>query len=155
MTLRARARLRRQQAARARTERLKYVNAEQLAYADALQIGLSVGWYFLLATFLLYVLGITSPKVPLAELTSHWSLSSDEYARLVGISNGWGWVELAMHGDYMNFVGIAFLASVTVICYLRLLPISLRSKDYLFSGILLSETLVLLLAASGFLAFGH
>jgi hypothetical protein len=155
MTLRARARLRRQQMTRARNQQLKYVTPEQLAYADVMVRGLAIGRYFLVVTFIFYVLGITTPKVPLSELTSHWSLPADEYSRLVGVGNGWGWIKLAHHGDYMNFIGIAFLASVTVICYFRLLPIALRGKDHLFSAILLLEIVVLLLAASGLLALGH
>jgi hypothetical protein len=154
-TLRARARLRRQQTARARTQRLKYVTREQLAYADVLEIGLSIGRYFLAATFILYVCGITAPKVPLSELTANWSLPAEQYSRLVGVGPGWGWIKLVHYGDYMNFLGIAFLASVTAACYLRLLPISLRSKDHSFSAILLLEILVLFLAASGLLAVGH
>lgn len=155
LPLRARARLRRQHRARARTQRLKYVTPEQLAYADMLEIGLTIGRYFLLGTFILYVFGITVPKVPLSDLPTHWSLPSDEYSRIIGVGSGWDWIKVALYGDYMNFIGIAFFTSVTVFCYLRLLPISLRSKDYLFMAILLLEMLVLLLAASGLLAFGH
>jgi hypothetical protein len=154
-TLRARARLRRQQKARARTQQLKYVTPEQLAYADVLEIGLVIGRYFLAGTFILYVFGFTTPKVPLSELTTNWSMSADQYSSHVGVGTGWGWIKLVHYGDYMNFLGIAFLAGLTVVCYLRLLPISLRGKDYSFSAILLIEIVVLLIAASGLLAVGH
>jgi hypothetical protein len=154
-TLRARARLRRQQRARARTQRLKYVTPEQLAYADVLETGLAFGRYFLAATFALYVFGITAPKVALSELTANWSLPAEQYSRLVGVGAGWDWLRLIHYGDYLNFLGIAFIASVTAACYLRLVPISLRSKDRSFSAILLLEIVVMFLAASGFLALGH
>lgn len=154
-TLRARARLRRQQRARARTQRLKYVTAEQLAYADVLETGLTIGRYFLAATFLLYVFGATNPKVPLSELPANWSLPTEVYSRNVGVGAGWGWLELVHYGDYMNFLGIAFLSSVTLICYMRLLPITLRSKNRPLSTILFLEIILLLFAASGLLAIGH
>jgi hypothetical protein len=154
-TLRARARLRRLQTARARTQRLKYVTREQLAYADVLETGLTIGRYFLAATFLLYVFGITTPKVPLSELTANWSLPAEQYSSLVGVSAGWGWIELVHYGDYMNFLGIAFLGSVTAACYLRMLSLSFRNKDYSFGAIVLAEILVLFLAGSGLLALGH
>jgi hypothetical protein len=154
-TLRARARLRRQQAARARTHRLRYVTNEQLAYADVLENSLIVGRYFLAATFILYVFGIITPKVALSELTANWSLSAEQYSSRIGVGTGWDWIKLVHFGDYMNFLGIAFLASVTIICYFRLLPISLRSKDHSFSTILLLEIVILFLAASGLLAIGH
>lgn len=154
-TLRARARLRRQQKRRARNQQLKYVTAEQLAYADVLEAGLMIGRFFLVGTFILYVLGFTTPKVPLSELTSHWTMAADEYSSRVGVGTGWGWIKLVDHGDYMNFLGIAFLVGLTFICYMRLLPISLRGKNYSFSAILLIEIAVLLIAASGLLAVGH
>jgi hypothetical protein len=155
MTLRARARLRRQQTARARAQQLKYVTREQLAYADVLEVALSFGRYLLTGTFVLYVFGVTSPRVPLSELTGHWSLPAEQYSSLVGFDTGWSWIKLVHYGDYMNFLGIAFLASVTAVCCLRLLPISLRSKDHSFSTILVLQILVLFLAASGLLALGH
>jgi hypothetical protein len=155
MTLRARARLRRQQKARARTLRLKYITPEQLAYADVLETGLAFGRYFLAGTFALYVFGISTPKVPLSELTANWLLPAEQYSRLVGVGSGWDWLRLVHYGDYMNFIGIAFIASVTAACYLRLLPISLRGGNRPFSAILLLEIVVLFLAASGLLALGH
>jgi hypothetical protein len=154
-TLRARARLRRQQTARARTQRLKYVTLEQLAYADILETGIKIGGYCLVVMFVLYVFGVTTPKVPLSDLTTSWSLSAEEYSSRIGVGTGWGWIKLVHYGDYMNFLGIAFLASVTGACYLRLLPISLRSHDFPFSATLLLEVLVLFLAASGLLAIAH
>ena len=154
-TLRARARLRRQQKRRARNLQLKYVTAEQLAYADVLEAGVTIGRFFLVGTFILYVLGFTTPKVPLSELTSHWTMAADEYSRQVGVGTGWGWIKLVYHGDYMNFLGIAFLTGLTLICYMRLVPISLRGKNHSFSAILLVEIAVLLIAASGLLAVGH
>lgn len=154
-TLRARARLRRQQRTRARTQRLKYVTSEQLAYADILEAGLTIGRYFLAVTFLLYVLGITIPRVPLSDLPANWSLPAERYSSLVGVGSGWGWLKLVHYGDYINFLGIAFLASITIICYMRVLPITLRSKNRSLSTILLLEIILLFLAASGLLAVGH
>jgi hypothetical protein len=118
-------------------------------------MGLAIGRYVLAATFTLYVFGITTPKVPLSELTANWSLPAAQYSRLVGVDTGWGWIKLVHYGDYMNFLGIAFLASVTAACYLRLLPISLRSPDHSFSIIVVLEILVLVSAASGLLTIGH
>jgi hypothetical protein len=154
-TLRARARLRRLLMARARTQRLRYVTREQLAYADVLETGLSIGRYFLAGTFILYALGITTPKVLLSELTANWSLPAEQYSSRVGVGTGWSWIKLVHYGDYLTFLGIAFLASVTAVCYLRLLPISLRDKDRSFSMILMLQIFVLLLAGSGLLALGH
>ncbi len=153
--LRARARLRRQQATRAKSQQMKYATPEQLAYADMLDIGLRIGRYLLAGTFILYVFGIAPGKVPLSELPDYWSMPADQYSNLVGIGNGWDWLALVRYGDYMNFLGIAFLSGLTIACYLRVLPFALQRKDFMLGAILMLEVIVLSLAASGLLATGH
>ena len=91
--LRARARLRRQQAMRARNLRLKYATPEQLAYADLLDFGIRIGRYLLAATFILYVFGITPAKIPLSDLPSYWSMAANQYSKLVGVGTGWDWLD--------------------------------------------------------------
>lgn len=153
--LRARARLRRQQAMRARSQQLKYATPEQLAYADLLDTGITIGRYLLAGTFLLYVFGITPAKIPLSELPAYWSIAANRYSNLVGVGTGWGWLALLGYGDYLNFLGIAFLSGLTIAGYLRVLPFSLQRKDFVFGTIVILEVTVLLLAASGLLAIGH
>jgi len=153
--LRARARLRRQQAMRARSQRLKYATPEQLAYADLLDIGIRIGRYLLAGTFILYVFGVSPAKIPLSELPVYWSMAADQYSSLVGVGTGWSWLTLIGYGDYMNFLGIAFLSGLTIACYLRVLPFLLHRKDFVLGTILVFEVIVLSFAASGLLAAGH
>ena len=153
--LRARTRLRRQQAMRSRSQRLKYATPEQLAYADLLDIGTTIGRYLLAITFILYVFGFTPPKIPLSELPSYWSMPAEQYSNLVGVATGWGWLALIGYGDYMNFLGIAFLSGLTIVCYLRVLPFSLHRKDFVLGTVLLLEVMLLSFAASGLLGSGH
>lgn len=150
--LRARARLRRQQATRARNLRLKYATREQLAYADLLEIGIRIGRYLLAGTFVLYVLGITPAKIPLSQLPAYWSMPADRYSNLAGVGTGWDWLTLSGYGDYMNFLGIAFLSGLTIVCYLRVLPFSLQRKDFVSGAMIVLEVIVLSVAASGLLA---
>jgi hypothetical protein len=58
-------------------------------------------------------------------------------------------------GDFLNFVGIAILAGVTIICYLAIVPTLLRKKDRAYLTMAIVEVLVLALAASGILSVGH
>jgi hypothetical protein len=155
MRLLARARLRRQQAMRARNLRLKYATPEQLAYADLLDIGVRIGRYFLAGTFILYVFGVTPTKIPLSELPAYWSMPADQYSRLVGVGTGWDWLTLIGYGDYMNFLGIAFLCGLTIACYLRVLPFSFERKDFVSGAVLVLEVILLSLAASGLQVVGH
>jgi hypothetical protein len=55
----------------------------------------------------------------------------------------------------VNFLGIAFLAGVTIVCYLRIAPILFAKKDPIYGVIALLEVIVLTLAASGLLKGGH
>ena len=153
--LRARARLRRQQAMRTRSQQLKYATPEQLAYADLLDIGIKIGRYILAGTFILYVFGFTPAKIPLSDLPSYWSMAANQYSNLIGIGTGWSWLALIGYGDYMNFLGIAFLCGLTIVCYLRVLPFSLQRKDFVVGTILVLEVVVLSAAASGLLAASH
>jgi hypothetical protein len=155
INIKARARLRRQHTFKARALQLRYVALEQRAYADTLDVGVTIGRYFLAGTFILYVFGFIAPKIPLSELPAYWSMSAHQLSASIGIGTGWSWFSMVGYGDYLNFLGIAFLAGLTIVCYLRVLPFLLHRKDFVFSAILLLEVTVLSLAASGLLTFDH
>lgn len=67
---------------------------------------------------------------------------------------GWAWLKMLSKGDYLNFIGIAFLAGVTILCYMRIIPILFRKKDTVYGILAIIEVLVLVLAASGILKTG-
>lgn len=153
--VKARIRLRRQHRAKLRSQRLRYVSVEQLAYADLLEAGVTIGRIFLALTFLLYVFGIVAPKVALSDLPAYWTLSASDYLQIAGVGSGWGWFMQIDHGDYANFVGIAFLIGLTIVCYLRLLQFSWKYRDSVLITIVALEIFVLALAASGLWAASH
>lgn len=128
---------------------------EQVVYATLLDHSMKIGMAVLAASFLLYVSGVVSPHVPLEQLPNYWTMPAADYLRAAGLGNGWSWLGLVHKGDFLNFVGIAFLSAVTIVCYLRILPYPVRAGDRLFAAVLLAEVAVLLLSASGILAAGH
>ncbi len=129
---------------------------EQLAYARVLDRGMKLGLALLTVTFLLYVLGVMAPHVPVAELPRYWSLPVHEYLKATGTYPGWAWVHALHEGDVVNFVGIVFLAGVTIACYLAVIPLFFRKRDRVYAWIAIVEVAVLALAASGWLrAGGH
>lgn len=67
---------------------------------------------------------------------------------------GWAWLKKLSKGDFLNFLGIAFLSGVTIVCYLRIIPILFRKKDSVYGILAIIEVLVLVLAASGILKSG-
>jgi hypothetical protein len=139
------------------------VNEEQVLYAKILEVGMLVGLVLLLATFALYVSGIIAPAVPVEELPKYWGLSVHEYLETVNenhlhqdrLITGWAWLSVLGKGDYLNFVGIAFLAAVTIVCFLGIIPTLLKKNDKVFATMALVEAVILTLAASGILNVGH
>jgi len=138
-------------------------DADQLLYAGILAKGMYLGLGILLVTFVLYLTGIMQPSIPIEELPRLWTLSAHDYLETVNheflhqphVVDGWRWVALLGAGDFVNFVGIAILAAVTIVCYLGILPSLLRKKDWIYFTIAAAEIVVLVLAAAGIGGGGH
>ncbi len=127
---------------------------EQIAYAGILNIGMWLGLAILVVTFFIYVSGALSCHVPIDDLPKYWSMKSKDFIHICSAPTGWGWTMLVGKGDYLNFVGIASLAGLTVLCYLVILPILVRKKDTPYVVIAILEIAVLALAASGIMKVG-
>jgi len=127
---------------------------EQLAYAAILDKGMKFGLLMLMVTFTVYLTGILTPYLPVRDLPNYWGMPVHDYLAKTGIPHGWSWVGLIGHGDFLNFVGIVFLAGVTIVYYIRIIPILFRKKDTVYAVIAIIEVLVLVLAASGVLKTG-
>jgi hypothetical protein len=127
----------------------------QEIYARWLDIGTKAGFAVSMIGMLVYLSGVVAPFIPMAELTARWRLPVGRFLALTGAPTGWGWVHLLGYGDYLNFAGIALFASLTTVCYLRILPVLLAHRDRLYALIAAAQILVLLAAASGLLnSFG-
>ncbi|MBI5848830.1 MAG: hypothetical protein HZB31_12960 [Nitrospirae bacterium] len=129
---------------------------EQVAYAKLLDIGMKVGLLMLVISFIMYLLGIFTPHIPVNDLPKYWSMPVKDYLKATNIHTGWSWIYMLGKGDFLNFTGIAFLSGITIVCYLRIIPILFRKKDTVYAVLAIIEVLVLTLAASGVLkAGGH
>ena len=129
---------------------------EQLAYAKLLDLGMKLGLLTLVITFIVYVFGIFTPHVAVEELPNYWNLPVKKYLNVLNIHTGWSWLSMIGKGDFLNFIPIVFLAGVTILCYIRIIPILFRKKDTIYAVLAIVEVLVLVLAASGVLkAGGH
>ncbi len=127
---------------------------EQLAYAKLLDYGMKAGLLILVLTFIIYVLGLLPSHIPMDDISKYWSMSVHDYLKVTNIHTGWSWLYMLHRGDFLNFIGIAFLAGITVICYIRIIPIFLKKKDLVYAILAVLESLVLILAASGLLKTG-
>lgn len=125
-----------------------------MAYANVLNIGMWLGLAVLVITFFVYLSGILPSYVPIDDLPKYWSMKVHDYNTVLKAPTGWGWAALVGKGDYLNFIGIAMLSGLTILCYLVIIPILLRKKDMPYVIIAIVEVLVLSLAASGIMKVG-
>ncbi len=136
---------------------------EQILYANILNKGMLIGLVMLLVTFGLYAGGIIKPAIPLDQIQNYWSMPVGEYLEVINHEflhlehppTGWGWVKLVGKGDFLNFVGVAVLSGVTILCYLAIAPGLFRRGDKAYGIMALLEAAILFLAASNLLAVGH
>jgi hypothetical protein len=127
---------------------------EQVAYASVLSILMYIGLGIIVVTFVIYMSGILTSFIPPQEIPNYWGMALKDFNHSFNAPTGWGWLASVGKGDYLNFVGIALLAGVTIVCYLVILPILLRKKDIPYVVIAIVEVAVLALAASGILKSG-
>lgn len=127
------------------------VAPEQIRYANILFWGSWGGIFILVVTFLIYVIGIMRPFIPMEKITQIWSLNVSEYLNQTKAPSGWGWISYCDHGDFLNFIGIATLSGLTIVGFISLVPAYMRMKDIPYLVIAIAEIVVLILAASGIL----
>ncbi|KPK36323.1 MAG: hypothetical protein AMK70_02670 [Nitrospira bacterium SG8_35_1] len=127
---------------------------EQLLYANILNKGMLVGLLGLIVTFIIYGAGILEPKIPLEQVQNYWVMPVSDYLQLSGIHAGWAWLGNLGYGDMLNFLPIAFLSLLTIVCYLAILPGLMRKKDTAYVVLVIIEVVVLVVAASGLLGSG-
>jgi hypothetical protein len=138
------------------------VSEEQLLYARILAAGMYSGLAILLVTFALYLTGLVEPAVPIEALPRYWTVSAKEYLDIVNAEylhrdhplTGWWWLSALAHGDYLNFVGIALLSLITLVCFVGITPSLIRKHDWIYASMAVAEVLILGLAASGLLIVG-
>lgn len=128
---------------------------EQIRYASILEKGMYIGLLILLITFAIYAFGILKPFIPKDKISAYWIMNVHDYLLHAHIKTGWSWLGMLNYADFINFIGIAILAGVTIICYLSIIPILLKNNDKVYAVLAFLEVLVLGLAASGILAVGH
>ncbi len=128
---------------------------EQVIYANILNKGMLVGLITLFITFGIYAFGIMDPYIPVDKISEYWSMGVNDYLQTTKIPNGWGWTGMLQYGDFLNFIGVAILSGITILCYLAIIPTLLKNNDKVYAVIAILEVIVLSLAASGILASGH
>jgi hypothetical protein len=120
-------------------------------YARCLGIGTALAFALIAAELAAYVSGLVAPYVPLQELPALWGLPLKEFLAAARAPSGWGWLALIGQGDYLNFIGIALLASVAGAAYLCAMLRYAARRDRVYAALAAAQLLVLIAAASGLL----
>ena len=127
---------------------------EQIIYANLLIIGVWAGIFILVTTYAIYLTEILPSHVELSLIPKVWGKGVAEYLEITRSPHGWGWVGLLAKGDFLNYLGFALLALMTIFCYLVLVRGYIRQKNWIFTAIAVLEIIVLSVAASGILGSG-
>ncbi len=130
-------------------------SAEQRLYARWLDIGTRIGFGALVLTFLLHAFELVPPGIALEHLPRYWHLPVADFIRMTGAPEGWTWVARLGEGDMLNFIGVAILGLVTIVCYARVLPFFAARREWAFVVICALEIVVLAAAAAGIAGGGH
>ena len=130
------------------------VAEEQIVYANTLNHGVKTGFVIVVICFLIYISGTLAPIIPFSELAGRWGLPVHEFIAKTGSPSGWGWVWMLDRGEALNFFAVAWLSTVTIVCYLRIIPVFIRKGDTIYLIIAVLEVAVMILAASGVLHVG-
>ena len=127
---------------------------EQILYAKILERGMFIGLLILLITFGLYAFGIMDPYIPLDKISNYWGMNVNDYLHHANIKAGWAWTGMLKYGDFINFIGIAILAGVTILCYAAIVPTLWKNNDKVYAVLAILEVIILSVAASGILGAG-
>lgn len=127
---------------------------EQIIYANLLIIGVWSGIAIMVTTYVIYLIGLLPSHVDMSLIPTIWDKSVTEYIEITHSPHGWGWVALLTRGDFLNYIGLALLALMTIFCFLVLLRGYIRQKNWIFAVIAFLEITVLSIAASGILGSG-
>jgi hypothetical protein len=130
----------------------RYASREQLRFARVLGVGARASQVLLVASFLVYVLGIREPLIAVEQLPRYWGLPLDQFVKQTHWPTGWAWLAQAGRGDLLNLVGIAFLAAVPAFGSLAALPGFARRGEIALFVICLLQILLLVVSASSVFA---
>lgn len=132
-------------------ERKREAPPEELMYARVLRACVIAGLLLLALTFLLYMVGVPQPRVPVDQLPRYWGLPVDQFVKATHAPTGWAWLASLPNSDMLNLVGIALLAAASALSSLAVLPMLLRRSELALFAIALLQIIVLAVSASNLL----
>ena len=127
---------------------------QQAAYAKLLQALVNTSLVMIIISFIVYLTGVLDPLIAISDLPRYWSLPLHEFITETNSPIGWNWISYLDKGDYLNFLGIAFMGATTGICYLAMVFSFFKEKNNIALIVAIIELFLILLAASNVIAVG-
>jgi hypothetical protein len=125
------------------------VTPEQNRYANIVLVCSWIGIIAMAITFILYICGFLNPVVKPWDMPLYWGLKVTKFRAATHAPDGWGWMGMLNHSDYLGLIGLAFLGTISTLGYLALLRDYLLKKDIPYVILIALEIFVIVLAASG------
>jgi hypothetical protein len=118
-------------------------------YAGILQCFVIIAFSLLVASFVVFGVGLLPSTVPADEIPELWGLPAHEYAAETGFPTDWAWVAELANGDVLTLAALALIAAATPICFVALAIMYARRRDWYYAAMALLVVVVLTVAASG------
>ena len=137
-----------------KNEEPRYASDIQLVLARLYRYVTIIGFFIMIAAFVLYAFGLLRASVPAEEVRAYWHLEAGVYATETGTPVGWDFLKSLSRGDSLSLGSLVFMAVAVIVCLIIMIAAFLKKNNRLFALISLLQTAVLILAASGVVS-GH
>ncbi len=132
----------------------EHLTPRRRAYADGMEVGVWACLAGLSVAYALYLFGFLPPHATVEQVMASWHLPAGQFREACAMYAGWSWLMAFREGDYLSLLLIAFLASISIGCSIRLIPFLVKERDLPLLFIALVQLAVMVLAASGWVSGG-
>jgi hypothetical protein len=129
--------------------------AEQALYARWLARGTRLSLVAMVLGYVTYVMGWLPAAMPPGEVARRWGLSAADFVAASGVGAGWGWVWRLPDAQSLALGGVALLAACSLPALVGLVQAFRARDDQRCAMLAAAQAAVIVLAASGLVAFGH
>ncbi|MFT5239294.1 MAG: hypothetical protein ACI9OU_000581 [Candidatus Promineifilaceae bacterium] len=127
----------------------------QSTFARVLYWGNALGVICLVLGLVAYFAGWMDTFVPRDSLAHYSMISMEQFKAETRIELGWAWLRYLDHVDYLNYIGLAILSGITILCYMTLVPAFSRRGERAYVILVVLQVAVFLAAMTGLVGGAH
>ena len=129
-----------------------YASENQLLLARLYRFVALVGLTLIALGFVVYVSGMAPSIVPAGEVSQYWHLSAEEYVSETGLPYGWDILKVLNRGESLSLATLVLMPVSIILCLLIMAVAFGKEKNWVYLTVVLLQSAVLVLAASGVIA---